>query len=148
MISIRMKHVAMMFFVLSLFSGSVGAAQRRVFTNEDVQSSPPPSAQPSEAAEPTAAAPASEAAPQAASLKAGQSGPPDEVKRLTAIQTALGVAFDDLAARIQQGADQSTLDRWTVLRDSLGSLLAEYRSFVGVPNIGRFAMLRMKYDLF
>ncbi|MDP2958370.1 MAG: TonB-dependent receptor [Longimicrobiales bacterium] len=24
----------------------------------------------------------------------------------------------------------------------------EYRSFVGVPNIGRFAMLRMKYDLF
>jgi len=25
---------------------------------------------------------------------------------------------------------------------------ADYRSFVGVPNIGRFAMLRMKYDLF
>jgi len=23
-----------------------------------------------------------------------------------------------------------------------------YRSFVGVPNIGRFAMLRLKYDLF
>jgi len=24
----------------------------------------------------------------------------------------------------------------------------EYRSFVGVPNIGRFAMARVKYDLF
>ena len=23
-----------------------------------------------------------------------------------------------------------------------------YRSFVGVPNIGRFAILRLKYDLF
>jgi outer membrane receptor protein involved in Fe transport len=24
----------------------------------------------------------------------------------------------------------------------------DYRSFVGVPKIGRFAMLRVKYDLF
>jgi outer membrane receptor protein involved in Fe transport len=25
---------------------------------------------------------------------------------------------------------------------------ADYRSFVGVPNIGRFAILKVKYDLF
>ncbi len=109
-------------------NGSLWAAQRsqgRVFTNEDVQTAPPPA--PAAAAEPAAPAAAKESG-AAASAETAPEIPSDLLKRLLAIQAVLGQAFDDLTAKMQQQPDDAEYSRLTAMRDCLGNLMVDYKA--------------------
>ena len=108
-------------------NGSLWAAQRgqgRVFTNEDVETTPPaPAAEepaaPAAAAESGAAPSAEEAAPPAA---------PGALQRLQTIQEVLGYAFDDLTAKMQAPTNDAEYSRLLAMRECLESLIADYNT--------------------
>ena len=135
-----------MLLVLILVAASQSApAQRRVFTNEDIQSTPPaPPAQPATSAP---AQPATQAPGQPArTAAAADARPVDEntarraeaekaIQRLEEIQIAIREAGDVFFDKIREGtADQPTINKWNQVRgnlvlasDELGRFISEAR---------------------
>ena len=117
--------------LLAATAVSAQPPQGRVFTNEDIQSAPPPAAEPSPAASPGESPTASQPASPSDASEEMPAAPPDEVARLTAMLDAIGQAADVLYDKMQQGtADEATLARWDLMRDSLSGVMAEFRQFV------------------
>jgi hypothetical protein len=102
--------------------------QHKVFTNDDVVSTRPPTppataAAPAEASQPSAEASQAQASPTS----------PDqtEVQRLQTILDAMGQASDFLNAKVQQGAaEQATMEHWSQVSDSLSLVLSQFRQFL------------------
>ena len=116
-----------------LFIGSSAfAAQRsqgRVFTNEDVARPAP--------AQPAASETGSQPAPSAsqpnttpATQPSAQGSQDDELKKLTALQTALTQAQNEIEARLGQASDQALTTRLTAMQECLNNLLTESRNLI------------------
>ncbi len=122
-------------FILSLaiavLLAGTAAAQGRVFTNDDIESRPPRSPATNRPA-PGADAPATRQ-PQAENPPEAEN--PDEAYPLTdsaglsAIQSALTEALNDMDARLERATVGSVIERWSRMRESLGELMVEYRTF-------------------
>jgi hypothetical protein len=119
---------------LLFFGSSTLAAQRsqgRVFTNEDVASPAP--AQPAAASEtgnqpaPSASQPSTTPAAQPSDARGSQD---DELKKLTALQTALTQAQNEIEARLEQASDQALTSRLTAMQECLNNLLTESRNLI------------------
>lgn len=124
--------IPLLFFVLT--ASQAAFAQRRVFTNEDIQSAPPPvpAAAPAQPSAPPAgqAAPAASAAPTTAA--AGDAAQPANenaakraaaeklIQRMVEIQIAVREAGDIFYDKVREGAaPQPTINKWNQVRDNL-----------------------------
>jgi len=132
--AILWRRVAMALVALLLLGGYGVAAQRsqgRVFTNEDVASPAP--AQPAAAPEtgnqpaPSASQPGTAPAAQPSDAQGSQD---EELKKLTALQTALTQAQNEIEARLGQASDQALTSRLTAMQECLNNLLTESRNLV------------------
>ncbi len=116
-------------FILSLaiavLLAGTAAAQGRVFTNDDIESRPPRSPATNRPA-PGADAPATRQ-PQAENPP--EAYPLTDSAGLSAIQSALTEALNDMDARLERATVGSVIERWSRMRESLGELMVEYRTF-------------------
>jgi hypothetical protein len=140
------KTIVPLFFILLAASQSV-LAQRRVFTNEDVQSPPPPAAAAPQAA-PAPQSPQSNSGDQSTPAAAvtgvspTEAPPADEnaarraaaeklIQRMMEIQTAIREAGDLFFDKIREGgASEPTINKWSQVRDNLVLASDELNIFI------------------
>lgn len=125
MILSKTRYVAVALFVALLLAGSANA-QRRVFTNEDIQSAPSPAP-----ATPAAVPETTQPTPPSPAPQEQQATAPDEVSRLSAILNAINDAAGLLGDKVRAGqADENTLARWEEMRLALSGAYDEFRQFL------------------
>jgi hypothetical protein len=125
----QLGRVFMVLFLIALGCSHSAFAQRRVFTNEDIQSAPPPAppARPSnvpssQAAPGTSGTPGTvENAAQPAGENAARRAAAEQlIKRMEEIQIAMRDASDIFFDKIREGtATQPTINKWNQVRDNL-----------------------------
>ena len=118
----------MVLVVVGILIASTAYGQRRVFTNEDIATTPPPVS--AAVTEDAAIAPATEPVSPPPAEEAAQT-PAGELRRLQSLETALDQALDEITARsMRGGVDDATATRWNELRDCMIDFLIEFRTFV------------------
>ncbi|MBI3934375.1 MAG: hypothetical protein HY316_06755 [Acidobacteria bacterium] len=116
----RSKCVATALFA-ALVLASAANAQRRVFTNEDVSTTPPPASAPAaESATPAAppGATSRESAPAAA-----PGTPVADLNRAHALQGTLMDLFGEFTAKANEAADSAIQKRWTDMSVCVSALM-------------------------
>jgi len=109
MILSKMKYVAVVLFAALLLASSAHA-QGRVFTNEDIATTPPPAAVTPPLSD---AAVAPGAAPAVAIPAAGMSTPVADLNRAVTLQATLMDLFGEFNGKALETSDAALKKRWT-----------------------------------
>lgn len=115
-----MKNLATALMMVCFLSAPILEAQRRVFTNENIATTPPPAPA---AAESIAAAPEGDA-PAASEAPAGLPKTPlADLNRAKAIQATFMGIYDEIAAKASEEPIPIIRQRWTEIIDWLASII-------------------------
>ena len=117
MILSRKKYLAVALFAAILLAGSAHA-QRRVFTNDDVATTPPPAA-----AAPAPAATGSQPAPAAPAPGTPMSAAEADWKQAMQLQSNLNAVYEALDMIVQKETNPQRQPQWTAMINCISSLL-------------------------
>jgi hypothetical protein len=121
-----MRSLAAVAFAVLLLS-ECASAQRRVFTNEDVETAPPPAAAtppaPTATESPASTAPSPAGAVDTSAARASGTTPQADLNGVKAIQASLKELYDIFAVKASQAPSADLEKRWTEMNDCMGQVI-------------------------